>query len=46
MVHALKNAMACVSAEAKWKVSGPDLDGEMLTAVVVFEAGIVVVTVF
>jgi hypothetical protein len=30
----------------KWKVTGPDLDGDALTCVVAIESGIVVVTLF
>jgi len=43
---ALKLATACVPSEGKWKVSGPDLNGDALTAVVALEAGVIVVTVF
>jgi hypothetical protein len=46
VVHALKHATACAPSDAKWKVSGPDLDGDELTAVVVLEVGVIVVTVF
>ena len=46
VIGALRNATACEPSEDKWKVSGPDLDGDDLTAVVVVEAGVVVVTVF
>jgi hypothetical protein len=46
VLHALKNATACVSSETKWKVSGPDLDGDELEAVVVIESGVIVVTLF
>lgn len=46
VVHALKLATSCVPSDAKWKVSGPDLDGDELTAVVALEAGVIVVTVF
>lgn len=46
VVHALKHATDCASNEAKWKVSGPDLDGDELTAVVVVDGGVIVVTVF
>jgi hypothetical protein len=30
----------------RWKVEGPDLDGDDLTVVVVIEAEVVVITVF
>jgi hypothetical protein len=43
---ALANAGACVASADKWKVTGPDLDGDDLTCVVVIEAGVIVVTVF
>ncbi len=43
---ALMGATACVADADKWKVTGPDLDGDDLTCVVVIEAGVVVVTVF
>ena len=46
VVHALKLATACVPSDAKWRVSGPDLDGDEVTAVVALEAGVIVVTVF
>jgi hypothetical protein len=45
--NALTNATECAAAEKeRWKVSGPDLDGEDLTLVVVLEGDVVVVTVF
>jgi Domain of unknown function (DUF4258) len=45
---ALRNARHCAAGgEAeRWKVTGPDLDDDDLTVVVVFEAGVIVVTVF
>ena len=46
VVHALKHATTCAPSDAKWKVTGPDLDGDDLTAVVVLEADVLVVTVF
>ncbi len=46
VVHALKLATACIPNDGKWKVSGPDLDGDELTAVVALEVGVIVVTVF
>jgi hypothetical protein len=30
----------------KWKVTGPDFDGDALTAVVVIQADVLVITVF
>ncbi|MFZ5439516.1 MAG: DUF4258 domain-containing protein [Myxococcota bacterium] len=45
--HALENAHACSpQADDKWKVDGPDLDGDELTVVVVIDDGLVVVTLF
>jgi hypothetical protein len=47
VMHALRNATGCAAGDAdRWKVTGPDLDGDSLTAVVLIEDGIVVVTVF
>lgn len=43
---ALVGAKGCVADGEKWKVTGPDLDGDDLTCVVTIEAGVVVVTVF
>lgn len=45
--HALVNAKICtLQANGRWRVEGPDMDGDGLTSVVVLEAGVVVVTVF
>lgn len=45
--NALVEARDCVAQrEGSWRVTGPDLDGDDLTAVVVIEDGLVVVTVF
>jgi hypothetical protein len=47
VLHALRNAAVCERGEGdRWKTTGPDLDGDDLTAVVVIEDGLVVVTVF
>jgi hypothetical protein len=47
VLHALRNAAVCERGEGnRWKATGPDLDGDDLTAVVVIEDGLVVVTVF
>lgn len=46
VIHALKQAATCTANDDKWRVTGPDLDGDELTAVVVLEAGVIVVTVF
>ena len=46
--NALEHATRCVAAEqpGRWRVTGPDLDAEELTTVVVIHDGVVVVTVF
>ena len=48
VLHALSNAAACVASEqaGRWKATGPDLDGDSLTAVVIIEDSVIVVTVF
>ena len=48
VMHALTNAATCVPGDGvgRWKVTGPDLDGDDLTAVVTIEGGLLVVTVF
>jgi len=47
VVHALANASHCQAGEDdRWKATGVDLDGDELTAVVVLEGEVVVVTVF
>ncbi len=44
---ALASATSCRAAdEGRWKVTGPDLDGDDLDVVAVVEADVVVVTVF
>lgn len=44
---ALVSAASCKDQrDGKWKVTGPDLDGDALDVVVVIEAGVLVVTVF
>lgn len=44
---ALENASTCRAGErGRWKVVGPDVDGDELTMAVVLEAGVVVITVF
>ena len=44
---ALTNAATCVGHDAgRWKVAGPDWDGEDLMAIVVLEDGVLVVTVW
>jgi hypothetical protein len=46
--HALENASTCVTGDrvGRWRVTGPDLDRDDLTAVVVIEDGVVVVTMY
>jgi hypothetical protein len=45
--HALCNARTCRAVEDdKWRVTGPDRDGDDLDLVVAIEDGVVVVTVF
>ncbi len=45
--HALENARAAAAQpDERWKVDGPDLDGDDLTVVVVVEDGLIVVTVY
>ena len=47
VVSALKAGRSCrPEPHERWKVVGPDLDGEDLAVVVVLEDGVVVVTVF
>ena len=46
---ALTNAHSCRVEDAeksKWRVKGPDMDGDDLTLVVIVEEGLLVVTVF
>ena len=46
--EALMNAVRCVPGDedGRWNATGPDLDDDPLTVVLVFEAGVLVVTVF
>jgi hypothetical protein len=45
--HALTNARtASQQANDRWRVEGPDLDGDELTAVIVIEDDLIVVTVY
>lgn len=47
VVRALMTAVSCEAQPLdRWKVEGVDLDGDLLTAVIVIELGVVVVTVF
>lgn len=47
IISALCGATECEQCpDGRWKVSGPDLDGDDLTLVVVVEDGVVVVTVY
>jgi hypothetical protein len=44
---ALSSAHDCkADRDGKWRVTGPDLDGDDLTVVVAIEDGVVVVTLF
>jgi hypothetical protein len=44
---ALENSTSCKATEDKrWKVVGPDTDGDELTLVVAIEGDVVVITVF
>jgi pentatricopeptide repeat protein len=44
---ALVSASSCKDQrDGTWKATGPDLDGDALDVVVVFESGVLVVTVF
>jgi hypothetical protein len=47
--HALMTASSCAPSRdggGRWVVPGVDLDGDELVAVVAFEAGLLVVTIF
>jgi hypothetical protein len=48
VMHALTHATECRPADdpGKWKTTGPDLDGDDLTAVVTIVGGVLVITVF
>ncbi len=46
VLYALTNAAGCVADGVNWKATGPDMDGDELTAIVVIEGGLLVVTVF
>jgi hypothetical protein len=48
VLHALRNAARCRAGDKpeSWKSSGPDLDGDELTAIVLIEDGLIVVTIF
>ncbi|MBI3202608.1 MAG: DUF4258 domain-containing protein [Myxococcales bacterium] len=44
---ALAGATACAALpDDRWKTTGPDLDGDALSCVVVIEGDVVVITVF
>jgi hypothetical protein len=44
---ALVSAVTCKGqADGKWKVAGPDMDGDTLDLVVFLDDGVLVVTVF
>jgi hypothetical protein len=45
--HALENSASCKASEGRrWKVVGPDIDGDELTVVVTIDGDVVVITVF
>lgn len=44
--HALTNARSCSAEGERWRVKGPDWDGDDLVLVCVLEDGVIVVTVF
>jgi hypothetical protein len=48
ILHALCKAKRAVSTqtENRWRVTGPDSDGDDLTVIVAIEDGVLVVTVF
>jgi hypothetical protein len=46
VMRALQNATSCSPSGERWKVTGPDLDGDALTAVVIIEDEVIVITVF
>lgn len=48
VMSALKNAVSCKAGNeaGRWKVTGPDLDNDDLSVVVVFEGDVIVITVF
>ena len=48
VMRALINAARCVTSDRpdRWKVTGPDLDGDDLTCVVTIDGQAVVITVF
>lgn len=43
---ALTAASTCLADGEKWRVTGPDYDGDPLTCIVAVEDGVLVVTVF
>jgi hypothetical protein len=46
-IHALAKAIHCKGAGSeRWRVTGPDLDGDELVVVAVLDNGVAVVTVF
>jgi hypothetical protein len=45
--HALENACSCIAQENdRWRVEGPDLEGDALTLIAVVEGGVLVITVY
>jgi hypothetical protein len=47
VVHALVHAMSCCPGDrlGRWEITGPDTEGVSLTAVVVFDDKVIVITV-
>lgn len=47
LLHALRNATDCEEGEnGRWKVCSTDTSGEPLTAILLFQDGILIVTVY
>lgn len=48
VINACANATLCrrTADAGGWKATGPDLDGDQLTAVIAFEGGLLIVTMF
>jgi hypothetical protein len=44
--NALVHARSCCRDGVRWRVEGPDMDGDGLELIVVIEDGLIVVTVF
>jgi hypothetical protein len=48
VVHALANATDCRAADepGRWRATGPDRDGDELTAIVEIDNGVLVITIY